>query len=257
MTIQIRNIYQGEKLNVDQEKATGTHGVIIKGGQGEYQDYLIHNCNYIDECERVDLPWGISWQMDARYSPEKHKAALKAFCDRKGDHQGFGRLGLWLACELPFYPMPEKLYKFFPFAYYKPIESVWRGMYDFTGEYPGVYISISKWNLIFGKCPLALQQEFACKSKLWAAQYKTDMPDVIGQWSEWWLWQYQENPDYSIFKGDDQSFRKFYDLSEEDDASANNDDQQGDSADNSPIVPPIVDRHAILDEAIKAIEALK
>jgi GH25 family lysozyme M1 (1,4-beta-N-acetylmuramidase) len=206
MTIQILDIYQGNKYDPGQEAATGTDAVLIKGGQGEYQDYEDHKCTYIDQTKQVNLPVGIFWQMDARYSPEKHKAAIKAFYDR----HGFGELGLWLACEKPFYPCPDWLYSRMPYAFYKPIESVWRGIMDYTGKVPGIYTSPGMWRLIFGQCPLVLQQEFAAKANLWAAQYQVAKPDRIGQWYSWWFWQYQAEPDYSIFSESDDIFRFLY-----------------------------------------------
>ena len=241
MSIQILDIYQGNKFDAEQEKATGTDAVLIKGGQGEYQDYAAHDCHYIDDCERVGLPWGIFWQMDARYSPEKHKAALKLFHDK----EGFGRLGLWLACEKPFYPLPDFLYSKMPYAYYKPIESVWRGMFDYSGAYPGIYTSPAMWKLIFSACPLSLQQEFACKAKLWVAQYGVTAPDQIGQWKTYHFWQYEAEPDYSVFSGAESDFTDWYDLP----AAA---------PISEPPAPTVSeDRAAILDEAIKAIEAIK
>jgi hypothetical protein len=206
MSIQILDIYRGNKYNPEQELATGTDAVLIKGGQGEYQDYDDHKCSYIADTEDVGLPWGIFWQMDARYSPEKHKAAIKTFFDK----HGFGKLRLWLACEYPFYPCTDFLYGRMPYAYYKPIESVWRGIADYTGFWPGIYTSISKWRLIFGACPLSLQREFAARSKLWVAQYKVNAPDSIGQWEAWWFWQYQAEPDYSVFCLPDDHFKSLY-----------------------------------------------
>ena len=248
MTIQILDIYQGNKFDPEQELATGTDAVLIKGGQGEYQDYAEHRCKYIEASEKAGLAWGIFWQMDARYSPEKHKAAIKEFYDCLG----FGSLGLWLACEKPFYSpaCPDWLYSKMPYAFYKPIESVWRGMADHTKETPGIYTSPGMWKLIFGQCPIALQQEFASKAKLWAAQYKVSAPDKIGQWPTWWFWQYQAEPDYSVFAGSEADFKKMYcqvDLDE----PAVEDPNPGGAAGGKPY------RNAILDESIEAIEALK
>ena len=243
MTIQILDIYQGNKVNIKQEKSTGTDAVLIKGGQGEYQDYLEHKCKYIEDCIEAGLPWGIFWQMDARYSPEKHKAAIKSFYD----FIGFGHLGLWLACEKPFYPCPDWLYSRMPFAFYKPIESVWRGITDYTGRTPGIYTSPSMWSLIFGQCPKLLQAEFASKSKLWAAQYEVTAPQKIGAWDAYWFWQYQAEPDYSVFAGNDFDFQVRYGSAPAGEPS-------------TPPEPPVeesLDRIAVLDEAISAIEALK
>ena len=245
MSIQILDIYQGNKFNPEQEINTGTDAVLIKAGQGEYQDYLDTRCPYIDFCEHVGLPWGVFWQIDARYSPESHKAALKYFFDK----MSFGNLGLWLACEKPFYPLPDFLYGKMPYAYYKPIESIWRGLQNYTGAWPGIYTSLSMWRLIFSACPLALQSEFAAFSKLWVAQYKVTAPAQIGQWPAWWFWQYMSEPDYSVFSGSEQDFKLQY--------------GQLDFPPNPPPVdppadpPPAAARTAILQEAIDAIEAIK
>ena len=241
MSIQILDIYQGNKFDADFEKNTGTDAVLIKGGQGEYQDYFIAKCNHVDECVRVGLPWGIFWQMDARHSPEKHKAALKIFHDKRG----FGQLGLWLACEKPFYPCPNLLYNRMPYAFYKPIESVWRGMIDYTGQTPGIYTSPAMWELIFGRCPIALEYEIASKSKLWAAQYGVKEPDKIGFWSSYWFWQYTSEPDYSVFAGDEAGFQNIYQPGQQ---PAPAEDPHADNSET---------RIQILDEAINAIEAIK
>jgi GH25 family lysozyme M1 (1,4-beta-N-acetylmuramidase) len=206
MTVQVLDIYQGNKYDPQQEVATGTDAVLIKGGQGQYQDYDAHKSTYIADTVAAGMPWGIFWQMDARYSPESHKAAIKAFYNK----YGFGKLGLWLACEYPFYPMTDWIYGRMPYAYYKPIESVWRGIEESMGAVPGIYTSISKWRLIFGQCPLTLQQEFAARAKLWVAQYEIARPDKIGQWAQWWFWQYTAEPDYSVFSGTDEQFKALY-----------------------------------------------
>lgn len=208
MTIRILDIYSGNRVDLAHEQATGTDAVIIKGGQGQYQEYRYKKCDFIAQCDALGLPYGIYWQMDARYSPESHKAAIKnSFPDAN-----FGKLGLYLACELPYYPLPDWLYGKMPYAYYKPIESVWRGMKTFSGKYPNIYCSISKWNLIFGKMPAALKQEFADNCMLWQAQYKVIKPDHVGLWPSWTLWQYTENPDYSVFNGDEAQFRALFNL---------------------------------------------
>ena len=206
MPIQILDIFQGNPFNAFQEKATGTDAVLIKAGQGSYQDYLEHKCNYIEQCDHAGLPWGVYWQMDARYSPERHKFALKTFHDAIG----FGQMGLWLACEKPFYPCPDWLYARMPYAFYKPVESVWRGLFEYTGFHPGIYSSPAMWKLIFGGCPPALQSEFAAKARLWVAQYQVDKPEKIGLWSKYWFWQYQGEPDYSVFNGEEEEFRQMY-----------------------------------------------
>jgi hypothetical protein len=196
MSKQIVDVYVDNRIDFEQEAATGTDGVLLKLGQGEYQQYRARKCDFIPRIERAGLPWGVYWQMDARYSPEGHKRAIK----ESYDALGFGKLGLWLACELPYYPLTDWLYSKMPYAFYKPIESVWRGIESYMHEYAGFYASISKWRLIFGQCPVVLQQEFAAKAGKWAAQYKVSKPDPWGAWGESYTgWQYQENPDYSVF----------------------------------------------------------
>jgi len=242
MTVQILDIYQGNPFDIEQEINTGTDAVLIKAGQGEYQDYIESRCNYIEQCEHAGLPWGVFWQMDARHSPESHKRALEVF----EGAIGFGSLGLWLACEKPFYPCPDLVYSRMKYAYYKPIESVWRGMFTLTGRYPGIYTSPGMWNLIFGRCPPALQKEIAGKSKLWVAQYKVPQPDRIGQWPDYWFWQYQESPDYSISRISEAQFKLMY-------------KDESPQPPVTPVEPPLTgaERDSILDEAIKAIESLK
>ena len=254
MTTQILDVYHGNKFDAGQEKATGTNAVLIKGGQGEFQDYLESHCNYIEQCDRAGLPLGIYWQIDARYSPEKHKAAIKDF----DEAIGFGDLGLWLACEKPFYPCPDFLYSRMPYAFYKPIESIWRGITQSTGVPPGIYTSLGMWRLIFNQCPLPLQQEFAEKSKLWVAQYKVSKPSQIGQWPNYHFWQYQAEPDYSVFNGTDASFQFQYggqyipEPPPPVEDPANGGTGNADNGDTALLV-----RTAVLDEAIHAIEALK
>lgn len=204
MSIQLLDIYSNNRVNFEQEKATGTDGIFLKGGQGEWPDVPRVHPEWFDQIDALDIPRGIYWQMDARISPEKHKAAIK----RLFPDGNFGKLGLWLAVELPFYPLPDFMYWRFPYAGYKMIESVWRGVFAYTGKYPGIYTSISKWNLIFGACPLSLQAEFAEESKLWVAQYKVAQPSKIGAWGEdYTFWQYTENPDYNVYKGTEAEFR--------------------------------------------------
>lgn len=210
----IRNVYSSEwgRVNLDQEIATGTDGFLFKGGQGELADFPRIYPDYIKRIEDKGLPWGITWQCDARYSPERHKAGIKQWYPTGN----FGKLGLWLCVEYPYYPIPfERLYWLFPFANYKNYESIWRGVFNYTGIYPGIYTSISKWNLIFGsytnpdpkKCPRALQEEIARESDLMVAQYGVSQPDVFGAWmGHWAVWQHRENPDYSVC--DDEWFNK-------------------------------------------------
>lgn len=194
---QIRNLAIGEKINFDAEKNQGTDGFIFKLGQGQHIEQDVHKL--VSEADRVGLPWGYTWQQDARFSPESHKASIKLALPDGNT----GKLKLWLAVELPFYPCPNWMYMAFPYAWYKPMESVWRGISEYLGYDLGIYTSASKWSFICGKMPLVLQQEFANKALLWEAQYKVAVPDKCGAWSRYTMWQYQENPDYSIISDED------------------------------------------------------
>jgi GH25 family lysozyme M1 (1,4-beta-N-acetylmuramidase) len=193
MSKQLLDCYASNRVDFDIEKATGTHGVIIKAGQGEYGEYFVKKCNFIDECKRVGLPYGIYWVIDARYSPESHKAALKQYFP-DGD---FGQLGLWLDVEKPLTSMPESRYRKLPYAFYKPIESIARSMLQLSKTRVGIYTSPYEWALCGGIIPKDKQDWFATLP-LWTAQYGVPEPKLYGSWTQWKMWQYQENPDYSV-----------------------------------------------------------
>lgn len=200
MKIQILDIDANSKFDADVEKDNGTDGVIIKGGQG---GAIYPHRHIIAECQRVSLPWGIYWLPDARYNPDKAKAAIRtAFPD--GD---FGALGLWLDCEKPLISMKDYIYRMLPYAYYKPIESISRSVLAWSGKQPKMYTGLGPWALIFGRCPEPVQEYFA-QADLWAAQYNSHItePQLFGAWKKWKLWQYMEGPDYSIFNGTEQEY---------------------------------------------------
>lgn len=201
-SVQILDIYSGNKFDAEAEKATGVDGVIIKAGQGQNSGYLRDAYPHIAACARVGLPIGFYWLVDARYSPESHKAAIKAAFPA-GD---FGPLGLWLDVEKPALWMTDFVYRALPYAYYKPVESVWRGVHAYTGKYPGIYTSPGAWNLIMSAMPVTLQQEFAAKCDLWLAHYGVAVPRLVGAWTKYTMWQYQGEPDYSIFNGSEEEF---------------------------------------------------
>ena len=199
MSIQILDIFADNKFDADHEKATGTDGVIIKAGQGQYAEYLARKCKYIDECKRVGLPWGVYWVVDARFSPESQKAAIKqAFPLWKAE--SFGPLGMWLDCEKPTIFMSDTIYRFLSYAYYKPVESIAQMILQTYGKQPGIYTSPGAWKLIFGACPKADQDWFA-QAPLWTAQYQVTKPQMYGSWKTALMWQYQGEPDYSVFNG--------------------------------------------------------
>ena len=190
MSIQVLDIVDGNAFDVEHEKAIGVDAVIVKAGQGQLE-YKWRS--YIEQVKRAGLTWGLYWVVDARYSPESQKAALKAsFPD--GD---FGPLGLWLDVEKPIIWMPEAIYKKLPYAFYKTIESIAQGMLGHSKTGVGIYTSPGQWQLCSGNVPKDKLEWFALLP-LWTAQYKTIKPDLYGAWKSAVLWQYQGEPDYSI-----------------------------------------------------------
>lgn len=200
MKIQILDIFKGNAFDADKEKATGTDGVIIKGGQG---GAIYEHQSIIKECERVGLPWGIYWVSDARYAPEKHKAAIKiAF--PTGD---FGQLGIWIDVEKPIIIMPDAIYRLLPYRYAKPVISFAQGIIAYSGKFPGIYTALGAYQLILSGASQA-EKEFLGSLDLWTAQYNSHItqPDLYGAWKTWKYWQYMAEPDYSIFNGTEEEF---------------------------------------------------
>lgn len=169
----------------------GADGYIIKAGQGglEYQ-WQPHVAKAI----AAGAQWGLYWVCDARYSPEYHKSAIKhAFPTGE-----WGNLGFWLDIEKPRIDMSDAQYRALPYPYYKPIESIWRGVATIKGVYPGMYFGPGSWDLIMAATPLVLQQEFADECDCWIAHYTTaPQPSMRGKWTHWALWQWREGPDYN------------------------------------------------------------
>jgi hypothetical protein len=169
---------------------SGADGYIIKAGQGQLE-YTWRQ--YIPMIEAEGKPWGLYWLCDARYSPESHKAAIKAAFPSGN----FGALGLWLDIEKPIISMTDAQYQKLPYTHYKPIESIWRGVQAYTGKYPGMYFGPGSWDLIMWATPISLQVEFAEKCEAWIAHYGVLSPMMKGLWARWVLWQWREGPDYN------------------------------------------------------------
>ena len=201
MSIQILDVHPGGKFDIEHERAIGTDGVILKAGQG-HLEYKWHERAIL--CTMKGMPWGVYWVVDARYNPEGHKRAIKAAFPA-GD---FGPLGLWLDVEKPVWTMPDIVYRRLPFAYYKPVESVAQGVIAYSGKRPGIYTSPGMFKLCFGIVPVA-KLRWLASLDLWSAQYKNSRPSLYGAWDKITLWQYQENPDYSVFNGSEIDFRKW------------------------------------------------
>jgi GH25 family lysozyme M1 (1,4-beta-N-acetylmuramidase) len=204
MSIQIMDVHPGGKFDIEYELNTGMDGVILKAGQG-HLEYKWKDRAAL--CEAKGLPWGVYWLVDARYNPEGHKRAIKAAFPA-GD---FGPLGLWLDVEKPVWTMPDIVYRRLPFAYYKTVESVAQGVIAYSGKKPGIYTSPGMFNLCFGIVPLDKLAWFATLP-LWSAQYKVKKPSLYGAWTRILLWQYQENPDYSVFDGTEKEFRSHFSM---------------------------------------------
>ncbi len=204
MSIQILDLYPGSKFDLDLELNTGTDGVILKAGQGQLEYAWLERAKL---CAQAGLPWGVYWVVDARYSPESHKAAIKAvFPDGN-----FGPLGIWLDVEKPQWMMTDSAYRRLPYAYYKTVESIVQGIIAHSGKKPGIYTSLSAFKLCFGIVP-QIKLEWFAELPLWTAQYKVSAPQLYGAWQKWTLWQYQKNPDYSVFNGSEIEFRSEFNL---------------------------------------------
>lgn len=168
----------------------GADGYIVKAGQGQLE-YNWRDLVALAEAE--GKPWGLYWVCDSRYSPESQKAAIKkAF--PTGD---FGQLGLWLDVEKPRIDMTDADYRKTAYPYYKPIESIWRGVEAYTGVYPGWYFGPGSWDLICSAMPKVLQDEIAAECDAWIAHYGAVTPSMRGSWVSWVMWQWREGPDYN------------------------------------------------------------
>ncbi len=207
MTKQILDIYSGNRVNAEQEVATGTDAVIVKAGQGQNWGYLRDSQKIIQDFQALGIPVQYYWLVDARYSPESQKAAIKAaFPVDKWS----GKLRLWLDIEKPVLSMPDWLYRKQKYAYAGPIESIAQMLLQSYGPNSvGIYTSPGAHYLIMGGASEARQRWFA-QFPLWTAQYKVSKPQMYGYWSNYLMWQYQENPDYSVWNGTDAEFESFF-----------------------------------------------
>lgn len=204
---QILDIYSGNRVDAEKEKATGTDAVIIKAGQGMNWQYLRASADQIAAFKAVDIPIQYYWLVDARYNPVKQKAAIK---EAFPPSIWAGKLFLWLDVEKPMIFMPDAVYRKLPYAYAGPIESVAQMMLSTYGPNSvGIYTSPGAYNLIIGGASAARQQWFA-QFPLWQAQYKVSTPSKIGYWTKYLMWQYQEQPDYSVWNGTDDEFDVFF-----------------------------------------------
>jgi hypothetical protein len=167
----------------------GADGYIIKAGQGglEY-DWRSHAARAVE----AGKPYGLYWVVDARYSPEYHKAAIKSAFPAGY----FGDLGFWLDLEAPRLGMTDAEYNQLPYRGYRTVESVWRGVGAYAA-FPGIYTSPHYWQLIMSAAPATLQAELAQRVPLWLAHWGVASPTIVGAWREWALWQWRGEPDYN------------------------------------------------------------
>ena len=192
MSIQVLDVYAGNKVDFAEEKACGIDGVIIKAGQGQYPQYHAEKCDFIDQCKALGLPWGVYWVVDARYSPESHKATIKQYWP-DGE---FGPLG----------PVARRGKAAHRHARGHLQETAVRILQTDREHRPchaahsktgvGVYTSPGQWQLCSGNIPYDKQLFFAALP-LWTAQFKTATIDLYGAWTKAVMWQYQGEPDYS------------------------------------------------------------
>ena len=210
--IQFVDVYAGNRFNAKLEKSQGMRGVIIKAGQG---GYISLPQDFIKQCDDEDLPWGIYWLIDARYSADAHMNAIKRCFPTKV----FGRLGVSFDCEKPRISMKDWEYNRLPYRGTGLIEAVTDRFLGWSGKIGKIYTSLGfanllGWNsLIFKLRPVAKKLK---KMPLWAAQYnrKIEQPQLFGLWDTWFGWQYQENPDYNYFNGTEEDWQRFLDSNE-------------------------------------------
>ncbi len=193
--ITIRDLAPVNAYNVENEKALGTAGVIVKAGQG----HAVYNYKpIVADYVRGGIPPGVYWLSDARYSPEGHKRAIKNTFPT-GD---FGPLGIWIDVEKPLLRMTDAEYRTLPYRYAGPIISFARGIIDYSGVIPGIYTSPGAYDLILSGANEE-DKRFLSTLPLWTAQYNAHItePDLYGYWTTWRYWQFREGPDYSKFNG--------------------------------------------------------
>jgi len=203
------DVYAGNIWNPEEEKARGVRGVICKAGQGGY--YSLPK-NFIVECERVGLAWGLYWLIDSRYDSSYHMRAIKAAFPG----QNFGPLGWWWDMEKPRITMPDREYRKTRYAGNGLIESVIGKFTSWTGKPGGAYTSpgfaaLLGWSSALFK--LKSLYPLLAGMHLWVAQYNDFIaqPSLFGPWKTWLWWQYQEGPDYNYFNGTEEDFKNLID----------------------------------------------
>jgi hypothetical protein len=211
--VEIADVYFGNKLNAREEKSKGTKGVIIKAGQGGYTSLPF---DFIYQCNKVNLPYGIYWVIDSRYSAEYHINEIKKSLSSKD----FGKLGMWWDLEKPVWTMSDVDYYKTPYAGNSLIESITDAFYSWCGKTGGAYTSPGFAKLLGWNTDKFKSSPFANKLSrmpLWIAQYNSSItkPDLFGNWKNWTLWQYMAEPDYNYYNGTLEDFNKRFGINEE------------------------------------------
>ena len=208
MEIQILDISEDSAFDANAEKAKGTAGVLIKGGQGELAyDFA----PLVAQCIAAGLPYGFYWVVDARFHSTDHFSAIQ-----KAFPTGFGQLGLWLDWEKPLTTMTDAQYSALPYAGYKDCSGLIVLLKAWTNQLKGIYTSIGFWDLLSVPHGDVTNQGtaewFANQCDLWEAEYGVTTPVKIGAWANYTLWQFQESPDYSTFNGTQDEFNSYFSL---------------------------------------------
>jgi len=203
--------------NIDLEKAKqrGVSGVIIKKGQGLYDDKKFQTT--YDEAVRVEIPKGAYWYYDNRVDPTKQ--AIQFAKDLPVD---FLELGIWADFE----------------DRQAGVHGGWKNWYVFLaklrellpsrtliGIYTGYYYW---WEYTVDKQIPKASLEWFHQFPLWIAQYHLNIEDVLvpPPWkpNEWTFWQFTDLLDgisYGVeskeldgdyFNGNEEEFREYFKL---------------------------------------------
>jgi GH25 family lysozyme M1 (1,4-beta-N-acetylmuramidase) len=181
----------------------GAEGVILRAGQGSWQDKKFDL--FRADAEKV-IPFGSYWYYDNYNSPEKQ---AELYASILGNNAGV--MGAWLDLEdqrVGPYGTWEHWYRFI--ARFQSLQSVTLGIY-------------TRASYINGKIPDSKLAYFG-KFPLWIAHYGTMKPDIPKGWTTYLFHQYTDSGDgtaYGVgskeidlnrFNGTDEEFRERYGL---------------------------------------------
>ena len=167
-----------DKANFDVMHLNGADGVILRAGQGSWEDKRFRQ--FRADAQKV-MPFGSYWYYDNNYAP-KRQAEL--YASIIGDN--YGTLGAWLDLE------DSKIGSY----------GTWRHWADFIEYFKqfssaplGIYTRAS---YIDGKIQADKLPYFA-KHPLWVAHYNALTPKIPKGWTDWLLWQYTDSGDGYAF----------------------------------------------------------